>query len=47
MAMGIVLGIIGFIGMGINYPIYKKYLENNKKKYAYDIIELAKQISDN
>lgn len=25
--LGIVLGIIGFIGTGVNYPIYKKILE--------------------
>ena len=23
-AIGIVIGVIGFIGMGVNYPIYKK-----------------------
>ena len=47
MVMGIVIGLIGFAGMGVNYPIYKKLLENGKRKYAYDIIELARQISDN
>ncbi len=42
-----VLGIvIGIIGVSINYPIYRKMLETNKKKYAYDIIELAKQIAE-
>ena len=29
-AVGIVIGIIGFIGMGVNYSIYKKMLENEK-----------------
>ncbi len=43
--LGIVIGIIGFIGMGITYPIYKKMLEKGKKKYAFEIVELAKQIS--
>ncbi len=43
---GIVIGIIGMIGMGVNYPIYKKLLENGKKKYAFEIMELAKEISD-
>ncbi len=44
--LGIVIGIIGFIGMGVNYPIYKKMLEKGKKKYAFEIVELAKQISE-
>ena len=45
-AAGIVIGIIGFAGVGINYPIYKKMLENGKKKYAFEIVELAKEISE-
>lgn len=45
--LGIIVGIIGFIGMGVNYPVYVKILENGKKKYAYEIVELAKEISDN
>ena len=40
--LGIVIGIIGFTCMGINYPIYKKMLENGKKKYAFEIMELAR-----
>ena len=44
--LGIVIGIIGFAGTGINYPIYKKILENGKKKYAYEIVELAREISE-
>ncbi len=44
--LGIVIGIIGFIGMSVNYPIYKKILEKGKKKYAFEIVELAKQISE-
>ena len=46
MVMGIIIGIIGMLGCGINYPIYKKILENGKKKYAYEIVELARQISE-
>ena len=46
MIIGIVVGIIGMIGCGVNYPIYKKMLENGKKKYAYEIMELAKEISE-
>lgn len=45
-ALGIVLGILGFVGCGVNYPIYKKLLEKGKAKYAYEIVELARQISE-
>ena len=45
-ALGIVLGVIGFTCTGINYPIYKKMLEKGKKKYAYEIVELAREISE-
>ena len=44
--LGIVIGIIGFACTGLNYPIYKKLLENGKKKYAYEIVELAREISE-
>ncbi len=43
---GVILGIIGLVGMGVNYPIYRKLLANGKQKYAYEIIELAKEISE-
>ena len=46
MILGIVVGLIGLIGCGINYPIYKKMLEKGKKKYAYEIVQLAKEITD-
>lgn len=45
-AIGIIVGIIGMIGCGVNYPIYKKMLESGKKKYAYEIVELAREISE-
>lgn len=44
--LGIIIGIIGFLGMGVNYPIYKKVLEQGKQKYAFEIMELAKEITD-
>lgn len=44
--LGIIIGIMGFIGMGINYPIYKKLLNKGKQKYAFEIMELAKEISE-
>ena len=46
MILGIIIGIIGIVGCGVNYPIYTKMLEKGKKKYAYEIIELARQISE-
>jgi len=46
MVLGIVIGLLGFAGAGINYPIYKKLLQKGKKKYAYEIIELAREISE-
>lgn len=44
--LGIVVGIIGFVMMGLNYPVCKKMLEKGKKKYAFEIMQLAKEISD-
>ena len=46
MVIGIVVGIIGMLGCGVNYPIYKRMLENGKNKYAYEIVELAREISE-
>lgn len=43
--LGVIVCIVGLAGMGINYPIYKKMLAKGKQKYAYEIIELAKEIS--
>lgn len=44
--IGIIVGVIGFVGVAINYPIYKKLLAKGKQKYAFDIIQLAKEISE-
>ena len=46
MVLGIAVGIIGLIGCGVNYPIYKKMLEKGKAKYAYEIVQLAREIAD-
>ena len=43
---GIVIGVLGFLGMGVNYLIYRRLLEKGKKQYAFEIMELAKQISE-
>lgn len=44
--LGIVIGILGFAGMGVNYALYKRILNKGKQKYAYDILRLAKEISE-
>lgn len=41
---GIVIGLIGFAGVSVNYPLYKKLLERDKQKYAFDIVQLANEI---
>lgn len=43
---GVIIGLIGLAGMGINYPVYKKMLAKGKQKYAFEIMELAKEISE-
>ena len=46
LVLGILVGIVGMLGMGVNYPVYKRMLENGKRKYAFEIMELAKEISE-
>ncbi len=46
MVLGILIGVLGLVGCGINYPIYKKLLEKGKEKYAYEIVQLAREIAD-
>ena len=46
MVLGIIIGVIGFVGCGVNYPIYKRLLEKGKSKYAYEIVQLAREIAD-
>lgn len=43
--IGIIVGIVALICLGLNYPIYNKILESRKKKYSFEIIELAKDIA--
>ncbi|MDY5509625.1 dihydropteridine reductase [Dysosmobacter sp.] len=43
---GILLGILGIVGVGLNYPIYKKFLRTGKEKYAFEIMQLAREISE-
>lgn len=44
--VGIVLGLLGFAGVGVNYLIYKKLLLSGKEKYAFEIMQLAREISE-
>ena len=44
--LGIIVGVVGMLGMGVNYPIYKKLLAQGKQKYAFEIMELAREISE-
>lgn len=44
--LGIVVGILGMVGMGVNYPIYQRMLAKGKQKYAFEILELAKEITE-
>ena len=43
--LGIIIGVLGMLGMSVNYPIYRRLLANGKKKYAFEIMELAREIS--
>lgn len=43
---GVLLGILGLVGVGVNYPIYKKLLRTGKEKYAFEIMQLAREISE-
>ena len=44
---GIALGVLGMIIVGVNYPIYKKFLAARKKKYAFEVLQLAKEVAEN
>ena len=45
MPLGVVIGVIGIGMVSVNYPVYKKMLEKGKKKYAFEVMELAKEIT--
>ena len=44
--LGIIIGLLGIAGVSVNYPIYKKLLAQGKQKYAFEIMELAKEITE-
>lgn len=45
MPLGVVIGVIGIAMVSVNYPVYKKLLEKGRKKYAFEVMELAKEIT--
>ncbi len=45
MPLGVLIGVIGIGMVAANYPVYKKLLEKSRKKYAFEIMELAKEIT--
>ncbi len=44
--IGIAIGIVGILGVSLNYFIYKKILNKGKMKYGSDIVQLAKEITE-
>ncbi|MDO4849350.1 MAG: dihydropteridine reductase [Coriobacteriia bacterium] len=46
LVLGVVVGIAGMAGMGVNYFVYKRLLEQGRQKYAADILRLASQIAE-
>ena len=46
MVLGVIIGVIGIVGVSINYAIYKKILNKSMEKYSADIIALAKEITE-
>lgn len=43
--VGIAVGVIGIAGVSVNYALYRRLLEKWKRKYASDILRLAREIS--
>ena len=44
--LGVVIGFAGLLGCCFNYPFYKKLLESGRAKYAFEIVQLAREITD-
>ena len=45
MIVGVLSGLAGAAICITNYPLYKKLLKKGKDKYAFEILELAKEIT--
>ena len=46
MVIGIIIGLVGILGVSINYFIYKKLIAKGKLKYGSDIVRLANEITN-
>lgn len=46
MVAGVIIGLLGLAGCGVNYPIFLKLREKGKQKYGSDILRLAKEITE-
>lgn len=46
MAGGIAIGLLGMALMALNYPLYRKLLAKGKAKYAFEIVELAREVAE-
>lgn len=46
MAGGIVVGLLGIAIVCINYPLHKRNLAKGKEKYAFEIVELAREVAE-
>jgi hypothetical protein len=44
MIPGIIIGVVGLLLVGINYPLYRKLLATRRKKYAAQILQLSDEI---
>ena len=44
-ALGVLLGIIGIVGMAVAYPIYRSVYCKTKEKYTPRILELTEELS--
>lgn len=46
MIAAVVLAAAGLAVCTVNYPLYLRLLEKGKKKYSFEILELAREISE-
>lgn len=43
-APGVIIGVIGMIMAIVNYPVYKKILNNRKNRYSKEILALSEKL---
>lgn len=46
MLPGTIIGLLGMLMAGINYPIYKRILGSRRKKYAEQILRLSDKLTN-